>query len=474
MLIFSLSSFSADIAIGTYTGNGGTAFDVTGLGFTPVAVMVQRGGGTSTNFIATSTMAGQVKLNGTGALVSNYITALGSGTFTVGTSTDANAAGVTYYYTAFSSAAVTTGTFVGDNGGDQLITTNFEPTMVWAMPGFSDYPSTSQMNIVGYETNSFKMIGGSADFGTDVLGVYTATQFTVKSTARNGSTFHYVAFSTGTTGTYTGTAVPRTISTGVGTKPKFLIAKDQGAAPGATHWYKTSSMPATSSYRMNGASATTQITGLTDDGFTYGTSTDANLSGSNNQYFMITEAQVLPVELLSFTGKKDGSSNLLIWETASEINSSHFIIERSEDGKNFSSIGRVGAAGNSSTLKKYSFIDSDVEGKVYYYRLLQVDFDGVSEYSNIISIGDLNNQFELNIFPNPFNDIITINTEENQQILNAELLIFNSVGQIVFQKAYENLGDTSININTGDWSRGVYYVTVTNNNDYKVTKKLIK
>lgn len=97
---------AAKIAAGSYTGNGGTAQNITGLGFTPVMVLVQKVG-SATSFIATSTMSGQTKVNATGALVSNYITAMASGQFTIGTnSADANTAATTYYYVAFAASAV--------------------------------------------------------------------------------------------------------------------------------------------------------------------------------------------------------------------------------------------------------------------------------------------------------------------------------------------------------------------------------
>lgn len=93
---------------------------------------------------------------------------------------------------------------------------------------------------------------------------------------------------------------------------------------------------------------------------------------------------VLPVQLTTFTlSIIDKNSVSLNWTTSSEINNSHFLVETSLDGLNWSVIGLVEGAGNSTVQNDYSFIDNDLTGGVQYYRLQQVDFDGSFYYSNV-------------------------------------------------------------------------------------------
>ena len=66
----------------------------------------------------------------------------------------------------------------------------------------------------------------------------------------------------------------------------------------------------------------------------------------------------LPINLLNFTSTLNNTTVDLRWQTTTEINSDYFSIERSVDGVNFSSIGKINAAGNSSSVKQYSFIDN--------------------------------------------------------------------------------------------------------------------
>jgi hypothetical protein len=100
----------------------------------------------------------------------------------------------------------------------------------------------------------------------------------------------------------------------------------------------------------------------------------------------LIDAQVLPVELLYFEGRSYGSYNKLSWATASETNSSHFILDRSVDFDTWHTVGRIDAMGNSSQLVGYYFNDYTITNNITYYRLTQYDFDGGFEIFNIIAI----------------------------------------------------------------------------------------
>lgn len=90
----------------------------------------------------------------------------------------------------------------------------------------------------------------------------------------------------------------------------------------------------------------------------------------------------LPVELLAFAVEKSSQKALLKWSTASEKNFSHFSVEKSADGINFTRIGTVNARGSSSAPASYEFHDYDFN-RTSYYRLKMVDIDGTHEYSQI-------------------------------------------------------------------------------------------
>lgn len=95
----------------------------------------------------------------------------------------------------------------------------------------------------------------------------------------------------------------------------------------------------------------------------------------------------LPVKLTAFTVERDGTLVTLRWSTASETNNNYFTIFRSTDLKSWTEVGRVIGAGNSSTMRYYTYrtIHED-RSKVYYYKLVQTDFNGDFEQLSVIPL----------------------------------------------------------------------------------------
>jgi hypothetical protein len=96
-------------------------------------------------------------------------------------------------------------------------------------------------------------------------------------------------------------------------------------------------------------------------------------------------------QVSSFTGKLNNSNNRidLKWATTSEKNVSHFVIEKSTDGKNYSQVGIVFAYGNTSETMNYPFIDKNInagQAGTIYYRLRSVDNDGKNKLSEVATI----------------------------------------------------------------------------------------
>lgn len=110
--------------------------------------------------------------------------------------------------------------------------------------------------------------------------------------------------------------------------------------------------------------------------------------------------QVLPVTMLRFQGWMEGNVGKLTWETSSEQNSSHFVVERSTDGSGFVQVGKVAAAGNSQRRSAYQFVQPNLAPGNYYYRLRQVDRDGKEALSNVIAL-KYETTASIRVYPNP-------------------------------------------------------------------------
>ncbi|NLT49362.1 MAG: T9SS type A sorting domain-containing protein [Ignavibacteria bacterium] len=185
--------------------------------------------------------------------------------------------------------------------------------------------------------------------------------------------------------------------------------------------------------------------------------------------------QFLPVELISFNGHFTEEMNILNWATASEINSYGFEIERRIDGKDWSKIGFVQAAGNSSNKNQYSFSDKQISNGLYEYRLKQIDIDGRYEYSNSVEIRN-NVPYAYSLsqnYPNPFNPSTNIEiTIPSQQ--KTRLIVYNILGEQVAVLADKimDAGKHVFSFNAEGLSSGVYFYRCTSG-DFEQTKKMM-
>jgi hypothetical protein len=89
------------------------------------------------------------------------------------------------------------------------------------------------------------------------------------------------------------------------------------------------------------------------------------------------------------------------WLTASEENSSHFEVERSSDGRNFTTLATVNAQGNSSSPVTYAEADMSPLSATSYYRLRMVDLDGTFSYSKTVAVSSASAGLQVRAYPNP-------------------------------------------------------------------------
>jgi lysophospholipase L1-like esterase len=114
----------------------------------------------------------------------------------------------------------------------------------------------------------------------------------------------------------------------------------------------------------------------------------------------------LPVRLTKFTASQVVDRVDLNWETASESNNSHFVIERSTDNRDFKAIGEVKGKGNSNTKTRYSYSDKKPSPGKNYYRLKQVDLDGKSSFSQVIQVTQRSVPQSIILYPVPATSVI--------------------------------------------------------------------
>jgi hypothetical protein len=138
------------------------------------------------------------------------------------------------------------------------------------------------------------------------------------------------------------------------------------------------------------------------------------------------------------------------------------VVERSVDGIEWEKLGEVAAAGNSTSILNYSFIDVSLLARTLsYYRLIQVDFDGESEtYGPLSSNCEAINAFELVIAPNPSAGKFTlkVDTKRSQEM---DVHIYHTDGKEVANEIISAAEGTSLHyINVEDLASGIYTLFV--------------
>lgn len=171
---------------------------------------------------------------------------------------------------------------------------------------------------------------------------------------------------------------------------------------------------------------------------------------------------VLPVQLLSFSGKVHANQHQLLWKVEAETNLAGYDVERSSDGNTFIKIGTV-ATGTQSLQGIYQFADvAPLSGK-NFYRLTMRDKDGSYTHSKVILLQS-GMQGKLTIWPNPASNAVQVN---HPLVSGAGVIsIFNAqCVQVMEQKV--NAGVTNSTLQTGKLASGVYWLLFTTGGEKK-------
>lgn len=152
---------------------------------------------------------------------------------------------------------------------------------------------------------------------------------------------------------------------------------------------------------------------------------------SLSAYASFVFASTLPVTWLYVRGEIRQQHGWISWATGTEINTDKFIVEHSSNGIAYTAIGQVAAAGNSQTSKQYHFQHDNLQPGLHYYRIRQLDLDGQSTYSRVITLLHRNGLRETIVAPNPVKEHIHVIEPANRIVEKTEL--YDIKGRLVRQ-----------------------------------------
>lgn len=225
-------------------------------------------------------------------------------------------------------------------------------------------------------------------------------------------------------------------------------------------------------YWPNNGGAATQAVDLTNSvngTFTY-YARDFSSGNCIEDTFIVNVSGTLPVVIASFNAALNKDKVLLDWTTSQEQNNKYFTVERSNDGRNFSFLGRVNGAGTSTGFKTYSLVDYTPEEGINYYRLSQTDVDGNVRFCDVKTINYKSNK---NFFANVLNN----GTGQVSVVIHCN----HAAG--VNMKVVDILGKEILNetfsVNSGGGTKnlylnsGIYILILVNDKGDKISNKII-
>jgi hypothetical protein len=183
-----------------------------------------------------------------------------------------------------------------------------------------------------------------------------------------------------------------------------------------------------------------------------------HLNGNSDIAFVAynySAAIILPVQFSSFQTNVSGKDIRLTWQTVTEINSRDFVVETSTDGRHYTALATVAAAGNSNSAIDYNYRHINPGAGHHFYRIKETDLDGKIMYSAVRKetiVGSIS----VGVYPNPaISDVILTHTAAKP---TDRIDIYSVSGQHLLQQT-PSTGNTQTTIDLSAFAKGYYMIT---------------
>ncbi|MCO5284948.1 MAG: T9SS type A sorting domain-containing protein [Chitinophagaceae bacterium] len=177
-------------------------------------------------------------------------------------------------------------------------------------------------------------------------------------------------------------------------------------------------------------------------------------------FFVSTAENALPLTLINFEGNLQQNTIVLQWQTANEIHTKGFEVERSADGNSFVTIGKITAVSTTGN-HNYRFEDRFPQERINLYRLKIKDKDGWFTYSHTININFTAPSVVMEVYPNPATVALhlRVRAEKAQSVIAT---VTNATGATVLKQPLKlNRGLNYPEIHISQLTTGVYYLNTT-------------
>ncbi|HQF28419.1 MAG TPA: hypothetical protein PLD36_07365 [Bacteroidia bacterium] len=193
-----------------------------------------------------------------------------------------------------------------------------------------------------------------------------------------------------------------------------------------------------------------------------GNITSTTFSGFN-RYFTLANSSSgsnpLPVEFVAFNAIGKRGNALLDWSTASEKDADYFEVQKSKDGKNFYSIGKVLAHGNSTVMNYYNFVDANIGNGVFYYRIKEIDYNGEYLLTGI-KVVKQSQVGVVALYPNPVSNGTFSVVMPEDRVGVCHVVLYDNSGRLVYEELTSDY-NSKFTVSSEQLFPGSYSVKIT-------------
>ncbi|WP_083852681.1 beta strand repeat-containing protein [Pedobacter arcticus] len=197
------------------------------------------------------------------------------------------------------------------------------------------------------------------------------------------------------------------------------------------------------------------------------TTNTATVSSTTLGQFLVGKPSVLPVTLISFTAKNNNNNVALAWQATAEVNLSHYIVQRSTNGVDFTDLTIV-EANNTTGVFNYAFLDRTANFGTNYYQLISVDTDGKTQKSELRSATLGASVTSVKAYPNPAINQLNVSGLALGDIIK----MFNTSGQLLISQNAESNQVNAVNMTTV--KPGIYILSIENAGKVSSSYRIVK
>ncbi|HEY6502369.1 MAG TPA: T9SS type A sorting domain-containing protein, partial [Chitinophagaceae bacterium] len=183
--------------------------------------------------------------------------------------------------------------------------------------------------------------------------------------------------------------------------------------------------------------------------------------------------QVLPVNFGTVKATQQSSGIKVEWSNLTELDVVNYSIERSADGRNFTTIGTENARLNNGGKAEYSFVDANPFSGVNFYRIRSLELGGKTRYSIIVRVDTRGGITQLVLYPNPVTGGQLSYQATNLAKGQYAIRIFNSAGQQVYVQALNHNGGSITEAIPLPLAKAGIYVLQLNSADLNLSRTFV-